>query len=285
MLSLLLAILTSTLFSAGLKSAEVRGRNRLAVAFWNYASGTLLTAAWWLSPLAASPGTLDMGTALIGVAAGASWVFGLLTLQAAIRQAGLALSAGLSRLSVVIPLLACLLIWGEELAPREGLGIALAVTAGVLLALGRSGPAGTLTRQNIPVLLLLVAGQAVAQTSLKVFERTGRVEELAGFVFILFGSAALLSGALLVRGGVRFRAQDMVWGMSVGLPNLGTGIFTTLALAELRGTLVFPLLNVGALVLLTLLGVLFWREKLSRPAWVGMALTAASLLLLQGGGS
>lgn len=283
MLYLLLAILSSTLFSAGLKAAEVRDRNRLAVAFWNYAGGALLAGAWWLSPLASAPGTLGARTALVGAASGASWVFGLLTLQAGIRAAGLALSAGFSRLSVVLPLLACLLVWGEALAPLEIAGVALAVLAGVLLAMGRSGPAGALSRQALPALLLLVLGQAVAQTSLKVFERTCPLEEMAGFLLVLFGSAALLSGALLFRREGSLCRREMGWGVAVGVPNLGTGLFITLALAELRGTLVFPLQNVGALVLLTLLGVFLWRERLRRLAWAGMLLAAASLLLLQGG--
>jgi drug/metabolite transporter (DMT)-like permease len=280
MVYLLLTVLFSTLFGVGLKLSEAKGRDRMVVAFFNYAAGVVMAFVFWISPLAESPMKLSLFTFYAGLAAGAAWVAGLLTMMISIRASGIALTTAISRLSVVVPMAACVLLWGETMKAMEGIGAALAVGAVLLLGSRAAQRKGRITSQGIILLFCLMVAQSMAQITLKIFERYCPGDEVPGFILILFLAGTLLTGAWIGIRGNKVRRGDIVFGVLVGLPNLLTGAFQTLALLQVKGTIVFPVTNVGSVLLLSLLGLLIWKEKLGRRGLIGILLTLLGLLLI-----
>jgi hypothetical protein len=69
-----------------------------------------------------------------------------------------------------------------------------------------------------------------------------------------------------------------LWGFALGVPNVLTTIFLLGALAVLPAIVVFPFMNVGIILLTTVLAFLIWHEKLNR--WGVLALAAGLLAIL-----
>jgi drug/metabolite transporter (DMT)-like permease len=104
------------------------------------------------------------------------------------------------------------------------------------------------------------------------------------FLLVVFGVAFLVGLALVVARGRREgrwpRAAAAGWGAVLGLANYGSADFILRALAELRGTFVFPANNVAVVMGAAVLGVLVWGERPSRSNALGLALAALALLFL-----
>jgi len=282
MVYLLAAIAASTLFALGLKVSENRGYNRVGVAFANYATGAFLAFLWWVGPWCAGRGEMAGETLGYGVLGGAAWVGGLITLMVSTRENGVALTAGISRLALLVTIACCILFWGESLGWIEGVGVLLALAAILLMGVPASRREGRTSGWGILLLLLVLFTQGAAQIILKVFEGSGGERELTAFFLVMFATGALLTGLVLPLYGRPLRRRELGFGALLGLPNLYSGAFLVLALQEMRGTIAFPAVNAGTLFLLVLAGLLFWRERAGRAGVAGLALTVLALVLIKG---
>ncbi|MCZ7613164.1 MAG: hypothetical protein M5T52_06425 [Ignavibacteriaceae bacterium] len=64
----------------------------------------------------------------------------------------------------------------------------------------------------------------------------------------------------------------------MGVPNILTTVFLLSALALLPAIIVFPIMNVGIILLTTVMAFIIWKEKLNR--WGVLALTSGMIAIL-----
>ena len=102
---------------------------------------------------------------------------------------------------------------------------------------------------------------------------------LSSLFFSGWGAPKLL--ALMVFTIVLF----FLCGLAIGVPNYMSARFLLLSLTTLPGVVVYPSFSVGVIIAVALVGVLCFREKLSRRKLIalGMILAALVLLNLKGG--
>ena len=84
----------------------------------------------------------------------------------------------------------------------------------------------------------------------------------------------------LLLGRVRPQLGDVLAGFAVGIPNQLAVLFTVLALQTVPGAIAFPVGSISLMTLTSLVGVLFWRERLERRQWVGLALSIISVWVM-----
>lgn len=293
MIWLVLAVACSVGIAAIFKAAERRDLDRTALLTVNYAAGAVLAAA--LQGVgrvgAVSPGLVALGVAQGVLFIGGFWLFAL-----AIREAGMGLAAGVMRLSVVVPVVAAALIWGEAVTALQGAGLALAGAAFFLVA--RPGPSAareadtaeaTASRggRTVAVLALLFLAGGLVDVLNKTFaERyAGSVGESL-FLLFVFGVAFAVGAAAVGVAGRRtgrWPSREVIaWGVGLGLINYGSADFflRAIAWAEGRAAFVFPANSVSIVLGAALLGRLVWGERLSRANAVGLALAVVALVLL-----
>ena len=68
--------------------------------------------------------------------------------------------------------------------------------------------------------------------------------------------------------------------MLLGIVNYGSVEFLLRAIRQLSGPFVFPANHIALVIGAALLGVYVWGEHLSRLNWIGLALAAVALVLL-----
>jgi drug/metabolite transporter (DMT)-like permease len=204
----------------------------------------------------------------------------MVTMMVSIRDIGITITATMSRLSVVLPIIACVTVWSEHVGFVDGSGIALAVVAVLLLSTRAAKRGGKVTAWGVLLLALLLLSLGFAQLSLKIFERYCPPHEVTPFVMVLFITATVLTGIWMLAGKSKVQPRDITFGAALGIPNLLTGAFLTLALQEVNGAVVFPVSNVASLFFMALFGVWVWKERLGLRGAFGLALTVIAILLI-----
>ena len=64
------------------------------------------------------------------------------------------------------------------------------------------------------------------------------------------------------------------------MPNFYSSKFILMALGKLEAVIVYPSFSVATLLLVTLAGVLFFKEKLRKLQWVAVGIILVALVLL-----
>lgn len=276
MIYLILAIVSSMLVSVTMRLSERRVKNNISMLAVNYAMCTMMSALF--------AGTADffpqmegIGFAgLLGVISGAMYLGSFLLLQWNISVNGVVLPATFMKLGVLVPTVLSIVLFGE--APRilQVLGMAGAVCA--ILLIGMDKGAGR-AKSSAGLVALLLGGGLTDMMS-KFYEEWGLPAAENHYLLYTFAVALVLCAALALARGQRLTLPDAGFGLLIGVPNYFSARFLLLSLSSIPAVAAYPTYSVGTIVLVTLMGVLLFSERLSRRQRVAMAIILASLVLL-----
>ncbi|EIL97979.1 hypothetical protein RHOFW104T7_06350 [Rhodanobacter thiooxydans] len=285
MIYVLLSVACSVLVSVLLKLArrfEVDVGQAIA---WNYVAAGALTALLLQPSLDTlrAPGAPWLALVALGVLL--PTIF--LALAASVRHAGIVRSDAAQRLSLLLSLLAAFVLFGERLTAFKALGIALGLLA-LLGMVWRSGQASA-ERGAAGWLypLAVFVGFGVIDILFKRVAQAG--VPLGASLQAMFALALLVAFALQLwrraRGQTRFTARNALAGLLLGLANFGNILF------YLRGhralpqhpALVFASMNLGVVALGAVVGLLLFRERLSRLNLAGVALALLAIGVIASG--
>lgn len=282
MVYVLASAICSVLVSVLLKLAKRSGFDIGQAVAWNYVAALALTA-WLLKPdVAPLRAAGAPWLALVGLGVLLPTIF--IALGASVRHAGIVRSDTAQRLSLLLSLLAAFLLFGEKFDALKAVGCVLGLMA-LLGMLWRSTPAGDavgVARWLWPVVVFVGFG-----TIDVLFKRVAAAGVPLGTSLLAMFALALpvafaLAAWRAMRGGARFDARSALGGLLLGLANFGNILFYLRAHRALpqNPALVFASMNLGVVVLGALVGVVAFRERLSRMNFVGLALALAAIGLL-----
>lgn len=105
------------------------------------------------------------------------------------------------------------------------------------------------------------------------------------FIITIFGVAGVLGLCLALVGWstkrLRFAWKNVWAGIILGIPNYGSMLFMLFALdSGLEGSFVFPVANVGIIVVTTIGAVTLFGEKLSQTNWLGIGLAILGIMMI-----
>lgn len=319
MLYLVLAVVCSVSIGMIFKYAGREGMDRVALLTANYAAAVGVAVIILAAGVRDVSGGLVLSPSLIalGVGTGALLIFGFFVLSLATDVAGMSLAIGVMRVSVVIPFLASWFIWSEEPSLFQIVGLVLASIAFFLIARTHrdeprneatpvpvategpveGGPAATSpapqpdeptdysAERVFGVLALVFLSGGAVDVTMKTFEETfGAISSRVLFLLLAFGIAFLIGLAIVLWRGLREGAwpepRTVAWGVGLGVINYGSLEFILRAIEALPGTFVFPVNNIAIVILAALVGVLVWKEHLTRYNQWGLALAVVALVLL-----
>jgi drug/metabolite transporter (DMT)-like permease len=202
----------------------------------------------------------------------------LISCQYCISRTGIVLPSVFSRMGgLLVPLAFSILLFGEMPGAFQIIGSVLAIT-GILMmtAQGRSGQ----KISCIPILVLVLITEGVANSMTKVYQETGNTVLSDQFLLYTFMSACLLCVITLIARRERPGLNELIFGTLIGVPNFINTHFMLRTLERMPAVIVYPSRSVGALALITLTGILVFKEKLSRRQVIAMVIIVAALLLL-----
>ena len=275
MIYLLLAMISSMLVSVLMRLSEKHCRGGMGMLAANYVMCCSLSLAF-AGSIQLFPAADGLPAALgFGVVNGVLYLAGFVLLQWNIRKNGVVLPATFMKLGVLVPTLLSILAFGEIPGGFQIAGIIAAISAILLIQGGGKQETGSVWGL---VLLLLAGGGGDAMS--KIFEELGPAALKDHFLLYTFLTALILCTALAIAKKQPFAWREALWGILIGVPNYFSARFLLLSLRDVPAMIAYPSFSVGTIVLVTLIGVLCFREKLNKRKLIALSVILVSLILL-----
>lgn len=275
MVYLILAIISSALVSVVMRISQRFSRNGMTLLASNYVMCTAAAAflAGGVIPTGEGAG-LTMG---LGSICGVLYLLGFVLLQWNIRRNGVVLPATFQKLGVLVPTLAAITIFGETPRWTQLLGIAVAIGA-ILLMQGKTDDKAA-NRSTLGLIALLLCG-GISDMMSKAFENWGNAAHANYFLVFTFLIALVLCVLLCIVKKQSVTLPDVLCGLALGVPNYMSARFLLWALTDVPAVVVYPTFSVGTIIVVTLVGVLAFREKVEKRKLIALALILGALVLL-----
>lgn len=276
MLYLILAFMSSATIAIVMRLSSHKVTGRFSMLAVNYIVCALMAACYAGFDL--FPASSGVPAAIgMGAATGVLYLAGFVLMQWSTRQNGVVLSSVFMKLGLLVSLVCSIVIFGETPTWIQAVGFSLAIGAIVLINL-HTGTEQRAASKWMLILLLLAGGGGDVMA--KVFETWGSLALADPFLFYVFFIALILCVVLVIMGKERPGAKEWLYGTLIGIPNFFSAKFLLAALGELPAVIVYPTFSVSTILIVTLTGVLFFKERLKKHQWIALAMILVALVLL-----
>ena len=279
MMYLTIAVLCSVAVSVLLKILRQRDIDIRQTIVAGYPVAFLLT--WFLLKPDVS-GMSDLGGAwaiIIGLGVLLPAVF--IILGRAIEAVGMVATDAAQRLSLIIPIVAAFLLFGEVLTGIRVFGLLLGFLAlGALIYRPQRGEISKQAKHTPLWLFGVWAGYGVIDILFKQVAKQGAAFPLT--LFVSFGLAGLLLLIYLLIMRVRWQGTALAAGILLGALNMGN-IYAYIRAHQVLSespSIVFTGMNVGVIAVATLIGVGVFKESLNRINILGLLLAICCVAVL-----
>lgn len=278
MLFLVLSILCSVIVGVIFKITRRYNGNPTQIVALNYVTALALCYFTYSPNLAEVNANAPWN---IYIAIGVLLPFVFLSLVASIKYMGIVKTDAAQRLSLFIPILAAWLIFKEEFNTYKVIGIVIGFLA--LLFILRKQSGNTQNKWFFPAAVLIGFGVIdILFKQIALYTTLPYPTSLFVVFCISYVIAILISIYELAVKKVRLEPKNLIFGVLVGVFNFGNILFylkAHKAFADNPST-VFAGMNMGVIILGSLVGLLFFKEKLSKINFIGIFLALISIILI-----
>ena len=287
-------IVANTVFGLIIRHARTDPGTYFRAGAVNYFAGMSLALA---AALLAGGLHFEWPVSLFAVYQGIQYQLAYIVLFALIAVGGLAVTYTFLRMSVVVPILGSIFIWGESPDVFRVAGILLMLGALPLLGADARRSAGPLGIR-LPALLMLLAMAmtgtgSLAAKSFAELKVDSTAVDYSAFTFIGAAASSVVTWPLVSRLVRRHRLRStapaypdtrslIVWlaiGVALGTANFLQNSALVQALSELPGTLVFPVAASGYLLLISVADYTIWKRRFGKLTVAGALLGISGIVL------
>lgn len=276
MVYLILAIICSSLVSIVMRISERYVRGDYGMLAVNYMICTIVAASYsGVNNL--FPKTAGINFTLgLGICTGVLYLAGLLLVKLNISRNGVVLTTIFQKLGLLVQLLIAIVFFKESPGVVQIIGIILCLAAVILINAEK-------TNTVIPfktglILILVISG--ICDGMSKVHEEMGNIDLSEHFLLYTFGTAVVISIILLLKNREKPEWKELIFGILLGVPNLFASGFLLKSLNDIAAVVVFPTYSVATVVVVAIIGLLIFKEKLSKKQWTAMGMILVALGLL-----
>lgn len=201
------------------------------------------------------------------------------------QKVGVSAASVATKMSLVIPVLAGVILYNEILSEFQILGIILALAAVYFASAKETSLA--LLKSSLLLPLLVFLGSGIIDASIKYIQAVHIGEsDFPIFSATVFASAAFTGMLFIsiksVRTPLRVNLKNILGGVVLGILNYFSIYFILKALQHpsLSSAAVFTINNVAIVLFSTLLGIILFKERLTTKNWGGIALAIISIALV-----
>jgi len=279
MIYILISICCSVTVAVLLKLARRYKINIVQTVTWNYFFAIILGCFFFkpkISDLVVVPSPIYIA---LGILLPVIFWF----LAASIKNIGIVKSDIAQRLSLFIPILAAYFIFREQISNLKLFGLFLGLSA-ILLTLIKKEK-GKKTSANWFYAIVVFLGFGVIDILFKKLAQAQAIPYTSSLILI-FAIAFLVSILSIVYEvfykNKKLALVNLLCGGILGLFNFGNILFylkAHQALAQHPST-VFAAMNIGVIILGSLIGITLFKEKLNKINYVGLTLAVGSVLII-----
>ncbi|MBT7480925.1 MAG: EamA family transporter [Flavobacteriales bacterium] len=200
-----------------------------------------------------------------------------------IQKVGISISTVANKMSLIIPVCAALLLYSETETFTYLKGIAFFLALSGIYLSSTNGGKLSFDKKYIWLIILVFVGQGLSDSLFNDFAQKFPNEGGYLFFMVLFFMASF-SGILILTGKSfkkkkPLQLKSLIWGIIFGVPNFFSLVFFLKALGNLESSIVFPLVSMGVVVSSSLIGMVLFKEKLSKSNWIGILLSLCAIYI------
>lgn len=279
MIYILLSISCSVTVAVLLKLAKRYKIHVLQAVMWNYMTAIILSYIFFrpeLKEIMAVPSALS-------VAIGILLPVLFLILAASVRNIGIVKSDIAQRLSLFIPILASLYLFGENFGGLKVAGLIVGFIA-IILTLSRKSTVKTETSSYVyPILVFIGFGLIDVMFKKLALDKSIPYTSALMVIFcISFVVAALILGYIVLVKKKKVELINFFCGVVLGCFNFGNILFYMKAHRAMAAnpSTVFAAMNMGVIILGSIIGITLFKEKVSKLNYIGIAMALTAILLI-----
>ncbi|SDW28739.1 EamA family transporter [Flavobacterium degerlachei] len=278
MLFLILSIICSVTVGVIFKVGRKYTLSTTQIVAWNYVFALLLCYFFYSPDLSAIDASAPWSIYIpLGILLPAIFLF----LAASIKHMGIVKTDAAQRLSLFIPIVAAWLLFDEEFNSIKLLAFLIALPA-LLLILSKK--TDNLNNKWVYPAVVLV-GFGTIDILFKQIALTTSLPFTTS-LFIVFGiSFGIILAVVLYEIAIKkaqFKSNNLLFGALVGVFNFGNILFylkAHQAFAKNPST-VFAAMNMGVIIIGSIVGVVIFKEKVSRYNYFGLLLAIVAIVLI-----
>jgi drug/metabolite transporter (DMT)-like permease len=279
MVYLILAVLASSAVAIIMRLGEKHIKNNFAMFAANYLVCSIIAFLLMEDKrLFVSREGLPFAV-LLGLGSGCLYLLSLTLMKLNITKSGVMLTSVFMKLGVLVPALMAIIVFRESPTALQIAGFIIAIAAIVIIYLEPSGAKGGAGAASILLLFLLIVG-GLTESMANIFDKVGVAAVKDHFLLLNFFTALVLAVIITAFKRQPVSWKDLAFGAVIGVPNYFATRFLLLSLGSLPAVVVYPIYNVGAIILIGIAGILLFKEKLSARKLVGFGLIILALILL-----
>lgn len=207
------------------------------------------------------------------------------------KKMGVAITSVANKLSLVIPFVFAVLVYGDKAVWQNYLGLILAVTAVVFTC----WPHKKIEGSSLPVLkgvmvlipAVLFIGSGLLDTLITYTEHHFlNAANKDAYLILTFNVAGAIGVMILLfqywTKKEQFSWKAIVAGLVIGIPNYFSIQTLMMALDQYaeKASVVMPVVNIGIVLFSTVVAFYVFKEKLSKLNWTGIVLAVLAIVLL-----
>ena len=241
-----------------------------------FASATFLLLIFVLTaPIKVSPITIGFGMIYGVLLILSQWMFTI-----ALKNGNVSICSVVYSLGFILPTLSGTLFWNERFTLKNLIGVLMAVLVILLSAKKEKSEkkSGKTYIAYIITAMLSSGGLGIMQ---KVQSTLGLPDEKGIFLFTAFIIAFLASIAVYLackekeKPKIKASVPSVLTGICFG----GANLFNTILAGKMSSAVFFPLQNISTIMITTLIGVFFFREKITFKT-AGILVLAVIIIVL-----
>jgi drug/metabolite transporter (DMT)-like permease len=284
MIEAALSIIFSTLIIITFRLMSKYNVDELEAIVFNY----FFASSWGLVMWRQAPTPADFIEKpwfLLSLVIGVLFIITFFLLSRSASTAGLAITAVASRMSVLLPVIAGFLLYGDALTIPKVIGIILAIGAFFLIFKPEGQVALNVKRIVLPTMLFL--GIGTNDIIMKYIEHHYLVGDESLMLTAVFLISFIIGIIVLLVRNIKKQQQlsfkSLYTGFLLGSLNFGATYFFIRSMMKIESTLLFPGVNVGIVVLSSLTGLVFFRERLTAVNWIGIFTAIMAIVIISSG--
>ena len=205
------------------------------------------------------------------------------------QKVSLIVSMIASKMSLVIPLTYAVLLLGEAMNYLKVTAIVLAMIGVVLTVLQPKGSSGTkpLKLKSFLLIAVVFIGSGLVDSSFKFIEvNYYSIVPQQFIMMVCYASAGIFGTIFLILSAfktkIKIKWRSVIAGVLLGVLNYYSFYFVIEALhiQSMPSSVVIPIINVGVLLLSTLLAMALFKEKLQKINYAGVIISILSIVVL-----
>ncbi|NGM73815.1 DMT family transporter [Sphingobacterium sp. SGL-16] len=202
----------------------------------------------------------------------------------AVKYSGIVKTDVAQRMSLFIPLIASFVIFNEVIKVNKLIGIGIGLIA-VAYSVSWGKGQNRRTRKNSIYPIVVFVGMGFIDILFKQIALYKAIPYTTSMFIVFVGAMIFAFLILLYRVGIQNKRLDksaILWGLILGLFNFANIYYYMKAHRAIADnpSIVFTAMNVGVIVLGSLVGVFLFNEKLSLTNKIGLVLAVVSILLI-----